>query len=44
MEKISVEDEEFEVPMKDIHQQVKEGLQKSVEKYKQHADLKKRDV
>jgi Lon protease-like protein len=43
MEQISARGEEFAMAMHDIHQQVKETVQKSVEKYKKF-DLNKRDV
>lgn len=44
MEKRSAQGEDFAVATRDIHQQVKENLQRSVEKYKKHAELKKTDI
>lgn len=44
MERRSVEGEQFVVSMQEIHQRVKQNLQKTIQKYKQHANLKRREV
>lgn len=43
-DKRSAQGEDFAVTMKDIHDQVRETLQKNVDKYKAKADERKRDV
>lgn len=44
IERKSAEEEQFAISMQEIHHQVKENLQKSVENYKKQADLKRREV
>ncbi|XP_059067746.1 uncharacterized protein LOC131858511 [Cryptomeria japonica] len=44
MERRSAQGEDFAITVKEIHDQVKTSLHKSVEKYKLKADVKRRDV
>ena len=44
LEKRSVDGEDFAQAMSDLHEQVKSKLQDNSQKYKQHADLKRREV
>lgn len=44
LKKRSAHVEDFIVTMKDIHEQVRDTLKKSVGKYKESADLRKKDV
>lgn len=44
MDRRSAQGEDFALAMYDIHKQIRETLEKNVEKYKRKADLKRKDV